>query len=98
MRYTPIALLASVLLSVSHALAGERTVTLIVDNMTCPACPYIVERSLAALPGVTKVEVSFENKTANVTFDDSETNVAALTSATANAGYPSQSADQPDPQ
>lgn len=55
---------------------------MIVQNMTCPTCPYIVEKSLAAVPGVTNVEVSFENKTANVTFNDSQTNVAALTSAT----------------
>jgi mercuric ion binding protein len=85
-------------LSVSQAFAGEKTVTLIVGNMTCPACPYIVEKTLAAVPGVSKVDVSFDDKTAMVTFDDSQTNVARLTSATANAGYPSQSADQSEPQ
>ena len=85
-------------LSVSQAFAGEKTVTLIIENMTCPACPYIVEKSLAAVPGVSKVDVSFADKTAIVTFDDSETNIARLTSATANAGYPSQSAAQAKPQ
>jgi mercuric ion binding protein len=85
-------------LSVSQAFAGEKTVTLIIENMTCPACPYIVEKSLAAVPGVSKVDVSFADKTAIVTFDDSETNIARLTSATANAGYPSQSAAQPESQ
>jgi periplasmic mercuric ion binding protein len=82
-------------LFVSQAFAGEKTVTLVVENMTCPACPYIVEKSLAAVPGVSKVDVSFADKTAIVTFDDSQTNIARLTSATADAGYPSQSAPQP---
>jgi mercuric ion binding protein len=91
-------LLAVLCLPVSQALAGEKAVILIVDNMTCPACPYIVEKSLAAVPGVRKVEVSFEDKTATVIFDDSQTNVALLISATANAGYPSRSAAQSDPQ
>jgi len=38
---------------------------------------------------VKAVAVSFADKTARVTYDDAETNVAALTRATANAGYPS---------
>jgi len=33
------------------ALAGERTITFAVDNMTCASCPYIVKTSMAAIPG-----------------------------------------------
>ena len=73
----------------SAALAGERTVTLAVKNMYCAACPHTVKASLEAVPGVTKVAVSYEDKTAIVTFDDAKTGVDALTSATTNAGYPS---------
>ena len=36
------------------------------------------------------VAVSFKKKTAVVAFDDSKTNVAALTAATANVGFPSR--------
>ena len=96
MRYMMLPII--VWLFVCQAFAGEKTVTLVVENMTCPACPYIVEKSLVAVPGVSKVDVSFADKTAIVTFDDSQTNIARLTSATANAGYPSQSAAQPEPQ
>ena len=39
---------------------------------------------------VSDVEVSSEEKTAVVTFDDTETDVAALTQATASMGSPSQ--------
>ena len=42
-----------------------------------------------AVPGMTKAEVSYENREAIVTFDDAKTNVQALTKATEDAGYPS---------
>jgi mercuric ion binding protein len=77
------------------AIAAERTVTLAVENMTCVTCPYIVRESLEAVTGVSAVEVSFEDKTAIVTFDDEETDIAALTEATTNAGYPSEASDEP---
>ncbi len=41
------------------------------------------------MPGVIKVVVSFENKTAVVIYDDTKTGVDALAAATTNAGYPS---------
>ncbi|MGQ0485880.1 MAG: mercury resistance system periplasmic binding protein MerP [Hyphomicrobiales bacterium] len=71
------------------AFAAEKTVTLAVENMTCVSCPFIVKESLSAVPGVENVEVSFENKTAVVTFDDAKTDVTALIKATTEAGYPS---------
>lgn len=70
------------------AMAAERTVTLAVQNMTCASCPYIVQESMSAVDGVEKVEVSFKNKTATVTFDDAKTTVAAIADASGRAGYP----------
>ncbi len=75
-------------LASTAAFAADKTVTLAVQNMYCAACPYTVKASLQSVPGVKVVSVSFENKTAVVTFDDSQTNVKALTTATTNAGYP----------
>lgn len=77
------------LLASSTAIAAERTVTLVVRNMYCAACPSTVRKSLQAAQGVSKVVVSFKDKTAVVTYDDAKTNVTALTTATTNAGYPS---------
>ena len=57
--------------------------------MTCASCPYIVKQTLAAVDGVTDVEVSFAEKSAVVTYDDSKTEVAALTAATGDMGFPS---------
>ena len=77
------------LLASSPVFAGEKTVTLAVQNMYCSACPITVKSSLEAVPGVGKAVVSYEDKTAVVTFDDAKTGVPALISATTNAGYPS---------
>jgi mercuric ion binding protein len=84
--------IVAVLLAGGVASAAEQTVTLVVDNMYCDACPYIVKQSLAKVSGVQAVEVSFEHKTAIVTYDDQMTTIEALTSATTEAGYPSRPA------
>lgn len=90
MRTPLIALIIGIGLSTaSNVFAAERTVTLAVQNMYCAACPHTVRASLQAVPGVERVAVSLQQRTATVTYDDAKTNVKALTTATANAGYPS---------
>jgi periplasmic mercuric ion binding protein len=89
-RTLPLIAVIIPLLSVSSGFAAERTVRLAVDNMTCESCPYIVKQSLMKVTGVGSVVVSFEKKTATVTYDDGRTDVASLVTATTNAGYPSQ--------
>ncbi len=69
--------------------AVEKKITLAVQNMFCDACPFIVKNSLEAVPGVAKAVVSFKNKTAVVSYDDTKATVAALIKATTDAGYPS---------
>jgi mercuric ion binding protein len=81
---------SATVLATSSVLADEQTVTLAVKNMTCASCPYIVKQSLAAVPGVRDVKVSFGKRIAIVTFEDSATTVAALTAATTNRGFPSE--------
>ena len=88
-RLATLAAVACALLVSSAASAAERTVTLAVKNMYCAACPHTVKASLEAVPGVAKAVVSYQDKTAIVTYDDVRTDVKALTAATTNAGYPS---------
>jgi periplasmic mercuric ion binding protein len=83
------AMLSLGLLIPASALAGEKTITLTVQNMYCAACPLTVRSSLEAVPGVAKAAVSYNDKTAIVTYDDAKTDVTALTAATTKAGYPS---------
>jgi periplasmic mercuric ion binding protein len=76
-------------LASSSVVAAERTVTLAVQNMFCADCPFIVKKSLEAVPGVAKATVSYKDKTAVVTYDDGMVDIKSLTDATTNAGYPS---------
>ncbi|WP_321904511.1 mercury resistance system periplasmic binding protein MerP [Burkholderia cenocepacia] len=84
---TAVALAAAL---VTPAWAATQTVTLLVPGMTCVACPITVKKALNGVKGVSKTEVNFEKKEAVVSFDDKQTNIQALTTATTDAGYPSQ--------
>jgi len=83
-----IAAMSSPFISTAQA-AESKTVTLDVPGMTCKFCPITIRKALEKVPGVTEAKASFDTKTATVTFDPDNTNVEALTKATANAGYPS---------
>ncbi|MEO7391746.1 MAG: mercury resistance system periplasmic binding protein MerP [Ramlibacter sp.] len=71
------------------SVAAPATITLSVPSMDCPVCPITIKKALGDVPGVTKAQVSFEKRQATVTYDDTKTDVAALSRATKNAGYPS---------
>lgn len=71
------------------AFAAEQKVTLSVA-MWCASCPYIIKQTLAEVPGVLGVVVSYDDQVAIVQYDDGITNVAALTQATADVGFPSE--------
>ena len=66
-----------------------QTVTLDVQNMTCAVCPITVKKALERVSGVTDVKVDFDKKTASLSFDPDKADLAALTKATTDAGYPS---------
>ncbi len=97
MRYALLlaaALMVSVVAVVPHETVqaaqdtAAKTVTLDV-KMFCGSCTYIVRKSLEAVPGVAEANADYDTQTATVTFDPQETDVHALTQATANAGFPS---------
>ena len=88
-RILSVLVIATALSSTATAIAAEKTVTLAVDNMYCSACPYTVKQSLTKVTGVKTAAVSYEKKTATVTYDHQKTTLAALTAATTQAGYPS---------
>lgn len=81
--------LGLLIVSSGGAIAEQRTVTLAVDNMYCEACPYMVKKTIEKVSGVSKVTVSFKEKTAVVLFDDARAAVKDLTDAATNAGFPS---------
>ena len=85
-KFALMSLLASSSLT---AFAAPKTVTLEVPTMNCVTCPFTVKKALQNVDGVSKAEVTYENKLAVVTFDDEKATINALTEATTNAGYPS---------
>ncbi len=86
---TAIAFLPALLGSSLPAFSAEQTVTLRVD-LWCPSCSYIIKQTLAKVPGVLVVKVSYDDQVAIVRFDDDKTGVSALTQATADVGFPSK--------
>lgn len=92
-RLAGLLLAASMTLVSAASLAAERTVTLQLQNFSCPSCAFIVQRTLTDMPGVAACEVSYRDKLARVTYDDEKTSLAALTAATAEMGFPSKPAE-----
>jgi mercuric ion binding protein len=88
-RLVILAAFAAVVVASPAAMAADKTITLSVKNMDCAACPSIVKASLQVVPGVAKVAVSYMERTATITYDDTKADVSQLTSATTKAGYPS---------
>ncbi len=75
--------------------AAPKTVTLSVPGMNCAACPLTVKKALTRVDGVTRAEVSLDQRLATVTYDDTRADVDALLRATRDAGYPSRPAQDP---
>lgn len=73
--------------------AALETVTFDVPSMTCASCPFVVEKTLKNVPGVTEATADFDTKTARVVFDKEKTNISALLDALKNRGYPSSVRD-----
>lgn len=84
-------------MTLSPSWAASANLTLSVPTMDCPVCPITIKKALSQVPGVLKVEVSFERRQAQVLFDDARTTPAALMRATQEAGYPSQPAARSGP-
>ncbi len=83
------AVLAIGLLGAPAAHAAEQTIKLSVPGMSCPSCPYMVKQVIVQVGGIKAVDVSLEDRTATVTFDDALASVEKIRQATASIGYPS---------
>jgi len=89
MKTKLVALLAAAFTSVAAIGAAARTVTLDVTKMYCATCPITVRVALEKVPGVKSAAVDYKTKRAVVIYDPTKTSPEALTTATAQAGYPS---------
>ena len=60
---------------------------LAITGMTCAGCVATIERSVSSLLGVERCDVNLATRSAQVSFDGSATNVAAVIEAVRAAGY-----------
>jgi copper chaperone len=63
------------------------TIQLHIHGMTCSGCVNSVTQVLQAVPGVSNVEVSLEQKRAVVTYDPAQAGTAQFKAAVEDAGY-----------
>jgi mercuric ion binding protein len=70
------------------AFAKQAKVALNVPTMDCATCPITIKAALVKVPGVSKVNVSYEKREAVIVYDDAQASVADLKKATEGVGYP----------
>ena len=65
----------------------EKTVTIPVYGMSCEHCVKAATHALRTVKGVKEVNVSLEDKRAQVVYDDDTTGLAEMESAIIEEGY-----------
>ncbi len=74
-------------LAASVAAAQSKTVVIPVQGMVCIACAGTVKTALKSIAGVSRVEVSLEKRTAEVTYAPEKLSPDQLVAAINKAGY-----------
>lgn len=77
------------LLVAGAVLAAPQTATLSVPGMSCASCPVTIKAALSKVPGVASVKSDLAKRQTTVVYDDAKTDLAGLSKATADAGFPS---------
>ncbi len=72
-----------------QAFAASQTATLSVPTMSCASCPVTIKAALSKVTGVASVKSDLAKRQTTVVYDDAKTDLAALSKATADAGFPS---------
>ena len=83
------AFLILALLVAGPVLAATQTANLSVPTMSCASCPVTIKAALTKVPGVTSIKSDLAKRQTTIVYDDAKTDVAALSKATADAGFPS---------
>jgi copper chaperone len=65
----------------------ETIATITIDGMSCEHCVRAVKEAIGAQSGVKSVDVSLEDKNAQVVYDDEHTQLSDLEAAIVEEGY-----------
>ena len=73
-----------------HAIAQNDVykIQLVLENVHCPACAWLVHRYLSSFAGVQEVRLNVSDGRLRLTFDPSKTPLSQLAEALARLGYP----------
>jgi Cu2+-exporting ATPase len=66
---------------------GQRETLLLIDGVRCAACVWLIERSLAALPGILGVQVNASARRARIVWDNDRCTLARIIETLARVGY-----------
>ena len=72
---------------VTTTAVANKTVTVAIEGMTCTGCENTVQESVTKIAGVTVIKASHLDSTAVVSFDSTQTSLAAIGDAVSEAGY-----------
>ncbi|MBI4006203.1 MAG: heavy metal translocating P-type ATPase [Gammaproteobacteria bacterium] len=64
-----------------------RETSLILEGIVCPACVWLNERHISALPGIMDVSVNYTNNRAWIRWDDSRIHLSDILKAISDIGY-----------
>jgi P-type Cu+ transporter len=70
--------------------------TLKLRGMSCASCANSIENAILTVPGVSQCSVNYGAEQANVAYDPRQTNLGAIESAIASAGYSAQAIQEQD--
>ena len=72
----------------------ESTYEIAITGMTCTGCEEHVKLEIGNLPGISKLEVSYEQGNAVVSFDESKTGIEEVKTAVDRTGYKVESVNK----
>jgi len=72
---------------VHHHDGGEAEVCVPLEGMRCPACSWLIERALSAMPGVREIGVSVPGKRVRIVWQPQLGSLSKLLGALAHLGY-----------
>lgn len=64
-----------------------REAALILEEVSCAACVWLIERRVGAVPGVRSVDINFATRRARIGWDESQTRLSEILAAIAAVGH-----------
>lgn len=69
--------------------SGFNRITLSIDNIHCAACAWLIEQSIAPVPGIAKVTVNTVSERATIDWDQNQISLSNILATLNKTGYPS---------